>query len=483
MWLYASNEFVFSIFTFFGGWLERKLGPRLSTLIGSAVVVSGVLLSYFTVQYSFWLLLLTYGVVQGLGSGFVYTGPIACAMRWFPKWKGLASGFVMSGFGLSALLFDEIQTVFINPGNAKPSYAPYATDPGEKYFIDAVVLDRVPYSFLVMGVTYAAILLVASLFIFNPPEPSVQGNSKQCLPEDKGTAVYNISQESQKDLSCDSKLSVGTSSKDPQRPHYESNEKEHIFTQKVEEEESDDEDSDGSSHKSEDERKVLSNPKEIKTLWKHIFHHFKLENKNTHTDLQAGLTPWEVLHKPNFYLLCVMMFLNGIAVTIVASLFKSFGFSFIADDHFLLAVGSVSAIFNALGRIFWGLVADLFSHKVALVSLNGIMAALLLTLYASTVGGEAMYFIWVCGLFFCVGGVQPIFPKATADCFGPKCVGENFGLLCTTQAVANIVAPLCSQLLLAILKWYGLFFLIGSFLVLDFLISLLYQPKCYYKSL
>ena len=455
---------------FLGGWLERRLGPRLSTLTGSAVMVSGVLLSYFTVQYSFWLLLLTYGVVHGLGAGLAYTGPMVCAMRWFPKWKGLASGFIVSGNGLSALLFNVIQTVFINPGNAKPSYAPYATDPDEKYFIDAGVLDRVPYSFLVMGVIDAAILLVASLFIFNPPES--QENSKQCLPEDKGTAVEN-SQELPLSEKC---LSSSLSEHTPELPS-DNRHKEQDKMNHSEEEQSDDEDSDESGDKSDDEKKVLSDPKRIKTVWKNFF---ELEDKNT--DLQAGLTPWEMLQKSNFYLLWVMMFLNGIAIVTVASLFKSFGFSFIADDHFLLAVGSVSAIFNALGRIFWGLVADLFSHKVALVSLNGIMAALLLTLYASSEGGEAVYFIWVCGLFFCIGGVFTVFPKAAADCFGLKCVGENFGLLYTSQIIANVVGSLCSQFLLVVLKWYGLFFVIGSFLMLDFLISLLYQPKYYCKS-
>ena len=110
--------------------------------------------------------------MYGAGIGTGYIGPMACAMKWFPKWKGLAMAPAVS-FCLVLACFqsDLIQTAFINPGNAKPSYAPYDTDPDEKYFIDAGVLDRIPYSFLVIGVIYAAILLISSLLIFNPPKP------------------------------------------------------------------------------------------------------------------------------------------------------------------------------------------------------------------------------------------------------------------------------------------------------------------------
>ena len=455
----------------FGGWLERRLGPRLSTLTGSAVMVSGVLLSYFTVQHSFWLLLLTYGVMYGAGIGTGYIGPLVCAMRWFPKWKGLASGFILSGFGLSALLFNVILTVFINPGNAKPSYAPYATDPNEKYFIDAGVLDRVPYSFLVIGVIYAAILLMASLLLFNPPEP--QDNSKQCLPEDKEESVDSNhrktllhSFQDQQGVQSEEEITQEITGDDSDKTCLEhDSEVDHA---------SDSEDS------CDDGKKKLLSSNEKKAV-KHLKKLFALEMKEDNNEI--GLTPWQMLWKPNLYFLWTMMFLNTIAIASISSVYKLYGISFIADDHFLAAVGSVSAIFNASGRIFWGFVADMSSHKVALVSLNGIMAALMLTFCAATEGGEAMYFIWVCHLFFCVGGVFSIFPKAIADSFGPKHISENYGLFLSTEFIpTHLINALLTQFLLTHLKWYGLFLLNGGFLIVSFFISLFYQQKQYFKA-
>ena len=96
----------------FGGLLEKRFGPRLVSLLGGWFMSLGVLLSYFAIQKSFWLLLLTYGLMFGLGIGIAYIGPISCAMRWLPKWKGVATGIVVSGFGLSALIFNTVQTGF-----------------------------------------------------------------------------------------------------------------------------------------------------------------------------------------------------------------------------------------------------------------------------------------------------------------------------------------------------------------------------------
>ena len=43
---------------------------------------------------------------------------------------------------------------------------------------------------------------------------------------------------------------------------------------------------------------------------------------------------------------------------------QAFGQTFIHDDLFLAVVGSCAAIFNALGRIFWGHIADRIAFKV-----------------------------------------------------------------------------------------------------------------------
>lgn len=43
---------------------------------------------------------------------------------------------------------------------------------------------------------------------------------------------------------------------------------------------------------------------------------------------------------------------------------QTYGQTFIRDDHFMAAVSSVSSVFNCLGRLVFGALADRFSFQV-----------------------------------------------------------------------------------------------------------------------
>ena len=66
----------------------------------------------------------------------------------------------MAGFGLGALGFNALQTLYINPANIAPV---------DGLFTTSEVIDRVPWVFLIMGGTYAAMQLIGSLMITLPP--------------------------------------------------------------------------------------------------------------------------------------------------------------------------------------------------------------------------------------------------------------------------------------------------------------------------
>ncbi len=149
-----------------GGVILQKLGPRWTTLTGGWVMSLGVLLSYFTIKVSFWLFIVTYGFIFGVGVGIAYIGPLTAVMRWMPKWKGVANGVVVAGFGLSALIFNLVQTIYVNPHNIDPVINPN----GEKYFVDSDLLQRVPKLFLILGGVFASMQLVGSLLLVYPPD-------------------------------------------------------------------------------------------------------------------------------------------------------------------------------------------------------------------------------------------------------------------------------------------------------------------------
>ena len=107
--------------------------------------------------------------MYGIGSGMGHVGPIACAMRRLPNWKGVSSGIVVSGYELSSFIFNFVQTGFINPHNKSQNHTPYADNQDETYFSQPEILNAVPNVFLILNACYATMLVIGSVFLVNPP--------------------------------------------------------------------------------------------------------------------------------------------------------------------------------------------------------------------------------------------------------------------------------------------------------------------------
>ena len=63
-------------------------------------------------------------------------------------------------------------------------------------------------------------------------------------------------------------------------------------------------------------------------------------------------------------MLWLTFFFNQQAVGYISTMYKPFGQTFIKNDRYLSIVGSIAALFNSFGRIFWGKLMDDTSYKV-----------------------------------------------------------------------------------------------------------------------
>ena len=120
---------------FFGGLLSKRVGAPRAALTGGAIASMGVALAAPALRAgSFVGVVLSAGLLFGVGVGIAYAPPLELAMRWFPRTKGLANGIVVGGFG-PGINFDRVQTETVNAADTEPHKGLYPLiDPAEHYF-------------------------------------------------------------------------------------------------------------------------------------------------------------------------------------------------------------------------------------------------------------------------------------------------------------------------------------------------------------
>ncbi|KAI6196909.1 hypothetical protein M3Y94_01163500 [Aphelenchoides besseyi] len=148
-----------------GGLLEKRFGARIGVLIGNSMYLGGLLISYFTIQESYFLLLLSLGLIASFGQGISYVNVLTQCQRWLPSKVGLVSGIITSGFGSSAFIVAPLETRFVNPDNLP-------VGPDKAFFHQKEILERVPQMFLLLGILFAIVDFIGLLFIAQPSNDS-----------------------------------------------------------------------------------------------------------------------------------------------------------------------------------------------------------------------------------------------------------------------------------------------------------------------
>ena len=186
----------------------------------------------------------------------------------------------------------------------------------------------------------------------------------------------------------------------------------------------------------------------------------------------------ETLRRPAFYVLWLMFFSGAMAGLMVIGILKPF-----AGTQLLAAAGGDAAIdegaradllargveavgwlamFNAIGRIIWGLVSDRVGRTAAFIAMFLLQAAMLATL--GLMRSEFSLAVAASLIGFNFGGNFALFPSATADLFGAKNLGANYGWVFTAYGVAGVVGIAAGNFALQQTGSYAAGFLLASVL-------------------
>jgi OFA family oxalate/formate antiporter-like MFS transporter len=90
------------------GFLMKRMSPKVPAIAGALMFFFGFMIVSRMSGGSITALYLSYGGMSGLGIGMAYNSVISTTSAWFPDKRGVCSGFLMMGFGFSALLLGNL---------------------------------------------------------------------------------------------------------------------------------------------------------------------------------------------------------------------------------------------------------------------------------------------------------------------------------------------------------------------------------------
>ncbi|RSM60529.1 MFS transporter [Amycolatopsis sp. WAC 01376] len=135
----------------FGGTLVERNGPRWAMFVSMVCFSSGFLISALGVATSqYWLVVLGWGGIGGIGLGIGYISPVSTLIKWFPDRPGMATGIAIMGFGGGALIASPWSTQMLG---------------GSPWSIGTVAT-----AFLVHGLVYAVFMSLGILLVRVPAD-------------------------------------------------------------------------------------------------------------------------------------------------------------------------------------------------------------------------------------------------------------------------------------------------------------------------
>lgn len=168
----------------------------------------------------------------------------------------------------------------------------------------------------------------------------------------------------------------------------------------------------------------------------------------------------EMLKTPQYYMIFLTFVFSALAGLMVIYCIKLFGIDALTyaklgtldpgtegfADTFAWASATagtamaVYAILNGLGRIIWGMVSDYIGRRTSIILMTLLQGIIMLAFFY--LGGTAWGLIIAAAIIgFNFGGNFALFPAITADFFGNKTVGRNYGLVFFAYGIAGILGP------------------------------------------
>jgi MFS family permease len=196
----------------------------------------------------------------------------------------------------------------------------------------------------------------------------------------------------------------------------------------------------------------------------------------TRFDWSAG----EMLRTWQFYALVAMFTINTQAGLLLIGHAAKMIEKIMAAGYLLVSWG---AIFNTCGRIGTGIISDKIGRMNALI-INYIAACIIMFAfpYLLSIKNIILLFIATAIGFWCYGGGLSLFPSFTADFYGPKNLGFNYGLVFIGWGLGAFMPKLAGYIYDKYKSYDYAFYIAGLLIILGIILALITKRPRYAKE-
>ncbi len=211
------------------------------------------------------------------------------------------------------------------------------------------------------------------------------------------------------------------------------------------------------------------------------------EPPETKVDTATGsveFTSAQMRKTPQYWMLFFMFMVGAGAGLMVIGIIKLFGIDALQDSGHTAAEASVIAgtamalffsLANGVGRIVWGIVSDKIGRRMSFVVMFAIQGVMMLAFFFIG-GNEYLLYAGAAVIGFNFGGNFALFPAATADFFGNKSVGLNYGWVFFAYGFGGILGPIVGGIMGDNQAWMWAFIPAGFLLIACAGIAFMLKP-------
>ena len=187
---------------------------------------------------------------------------------------------------------------------------------------------------------------------------------------------------------------------------------------------------------------------------------------------------------PQYWMLFFMFMIGAGAGLMVIGVIGLFGKEALIDSNHTaeqattIAVTAMALFFslaNGIGRIAWGLISDKIGRRMSFVVMFAIQGLMMLA-FSFIGGNEYLLYVGAAVIGFNFGGNFALFPAATADFFGNKSVGLNYGWVFFAYGFGGILGPIAGGIMGDNQAWMWAFIPAGVLLLACAGIAFMLKP-------